>query len=646
MFSAASARLGSTQAGCSTKSIALLASFPGRRSPCGPPSRPVHAALIAMGEASARGAFASWAGSAAADSDDDTETQRFAGWGRAASPASAAPAWGGWHGGLAGESPADDSSTGECSPSGQAPAGAEQPEEGEACAVVLAEGAPCALVSYQAASGSRQWLQSFSADLRGSGGHEGFRRPFGNLLLVAAKGEQGNLRRVIDAEEDRLCEEIMLRPVLESDAALAKKVGLSHPENSARQVGSCKERLASALVQSQTCYIDLVLSQVLRSVASQGGRPVALVVRHRFDETPMRARSKQPFKMLGVSEAALVAQGAPALAGQVVEAGVTQKILQRDARCSAIFEVGGQHLCVTFELWCPLQLLGGKSAEILYEALRRWEPSVLNKYSFERTHHLFVTDGDSAIGRMVREFRHDHKKDGVLHSLCSVHKVAACRDKPALLFDKDVSRLIHMSLFLHQGGRMSLLRVALVRLLQERVRILRGRASEGASRRRETMLDLLYSHMSHRGVLLRSILTHFLNGDWGHEGVIEHYCNGCCQNREHTIERMTRDLIPVLAGRAPALFPRHRWVGAELTLSWAGLLLNCHCLLPRLWEMLLASTSRRGDGLGGGSADPGRVAMEDRPMDALPGCSPEGLIGQGGVQSFGPLRARQLPMHW
>lgn len=162
---------------------------------------------------------------------------------------------------------------------------------------------------------------------------------------------------------------------------------------------------------------------------------------------------------------------------------MTQKLLQREVRISFVFSVGGRHICVTTELWCPLQLLGGKSAEVMYEALRRWEPWVLQKHapSFQRVTRLFVTDGDGAIAHFIREYRHDYEGRAVHHVICTLHRIAICRDKPATLFEQDVSRIIQIALFLHQGGKMSDLRACMLRIFCERLRILRGWAGEGAA---------------------------------------------------------------------------------------------------------------------------------------------------------------------
>ena len=65
------------------------------------------------------------------------------------------------------------------------------------------------------------------------------------------------------------------------------------------------------------------------------------------------------------------------------------------------------------------------------------------------------------------------------------------------------------------------------------------------------------------------------NGD-GRTNLMEHYCRGCCQNKEHTIQKMHTWGIEAVMGTPPPEYPRKSWKGADETLDAIGTTESMH----------------------------------------------------------------------
>ena len=65
------------------------------------------------------------------------------------------------------------------------------------------------------------------------------------------------------------------------------------------------------------------------------------------------------------------------------------------------------------------------------------------------------------------------------------------------------------------------------------------------------------------------------NGD-GRENRMEHYCRGCCKNKEHTVQKMLTWGVDAVMRTPPPEYPRKSWKGADETLDAIGTLESIH----------------------------------------------------------------------
>ncbi len=78
----------------------------------------------------------------------------------------------------------------------------------------------------------------------------------------------------------------------------------------------------------------------------------------------------------------------------------------------------------------------------------------------------------------------------------------------------------------------------------------------------------------------RVLLLTLANGDWQCSGEIQHYINGDPENDEDMLRsEMADGLTQALCSRAPHIYPRHRWTGADLSVDQLALMTCLHSLL-------------------------------------------------------------------
>lgn len=93
-------------------------------------------------------------------------------------------------------------------------------------------------------------------------------------------------------------------------------------------------------------------------------------------------------------------------------------------------------------------------------------------------------------------------------------------------------------------------------------------------------------------------VSKLLNGDWQSDREIAHYCGGpsCCSSRDHTIAKMLESLVPVLIGKGPIIFPKHKWTGADQCCDYFGRLMCIHSILARLLGSLWSKENETDNG--------------------------------------------------
>lgn len=214
----------------------------------------------------------------------------------------------------------------------------------------------------------------------------------------------------------------------------------------------------------------------------------------------------------------------------------------------------------------------------------------------------FFTCTDKAPYNFVAEkhVQSEHEGWGLSHSACGVHEVSTCEKAMAALVSGHISGMLSLGLSLQHAGVTRELRQVLFDIFAEHLEVRVG--VEVCKSHRLAMYDLFLPvgsdhfttrvHGVHEGAARckkqsvfanekrRLILSTFLNGDITQERIL-HY-SPTFRNREDILLDIKKYLIPELLPSGVPLINRNKWLGSEQALSFFGIFLCHHNLLPRI----------------------------------------------------------------
>ena len=157
------------------------------------------------------------------------------------------------------------------------------------------------------------------------------------------------------------------------------------------------------------------------------------------------------------------------------------------------------------------------------------------------------------------------------HLPCNVHIIAAVFSKTFKLMDADISGMVHMSLSLSQGGSMQRFRRCLMSEIQEKLVIMHGYPTAEAAEHRKFLIELLYSKGPNQ-VVRAHLLETLPNGDWNRRDRVEMYVPaGVDIDPAEAASTMSKALVLALTGSLFRPYPRHRWLGADVSTNQVAL---------------------------------------------------------------------------
>eukprot|EP00959_Pyramimonas_sp_CCMP1952_P468276 9492970-Pyramimonas_sp.AAC.1 len=116
-------------------------------------------------------------------------------------------------------------------------------------------------------------------------------------------------------------------------------------------------------------------------------------------------------------------------------------------------------------------------------------------------------------------------------------------------------------------------------LHDEQVVVYAGNCPAAATAHRERVFELYFADTTDASLQFRAAVRRKLyNGDIKKTGVIEHYCNGCCRNRDHAVFLMRRCGVAALFGPVDVL-NRSNWTNKMKSHRCIGLPAAVHGLL-------------------------------------------------------------------
>eukprot|EP00959_Pyramimonas_sp_CCMP1952_P422520 8850930-Pyramimonas_sp.AAC.1 len=153
------------------------------------------------------------------------------------------------------------------------------------------------------------------------------------------------------------------------------------------------------------------------------------------------------------------------------------------------------------------------------------------------------------------------------------------------MFTDDVSGSINCALSLKHGPAMNLFRQSLRDIVQDRLVPIHVAPPPDATEHRKFCINLFMqggANLPQKRLLL-SVLP---NGDWRKHDRVEFYCSEEFLNRvgkEEIADVIARGLVFALSSIQPHLWPRHRWLGADLAAEELGRLEAAHGLLSAVY---------------------------------------------------------------
>ena len=363
-----------------------------------------------------------------------------------------------------------------------------------------------------------------------------------------------------------------------------------------------QQRLAAGAVQAQDSISDAVMSKLLTACDNSQNSEVApsimpqLHMRIRqYDETPIQLKiASGPEGDTQTQQAQMVDYQSQ---GQALEDAVEVprppkrrrsggigssqvqncKLFLTEQRMHSLFLAKAEHgeklqqFVVEGQVQTPLQVLASNKVHIMASALhrtsqRQWDEKIRGPSGFKRLLNVVTTDDFAANHLAERMLRAKEEKDhrgldsGLLHVTCDVHKVHGIAKSVFAMNDLDsfTSGLIKAALTL-RGGALTDFKAIFRKYVVDHLEIHCGEAAcfgQDPAAHRNFMLDLFFNEVSDSN---KAQLNSMFNGDWQSRELI-HYCNGCCESREHTREKSWRSFL-VSCAQGPKHSPRFAWGG-------------------------------------------------------------------------------------
>ena len=150
-----------------------------------------------------------------------------------------------------------------------------------------------------------------------------------------------------------------------------------------------------------------------------------------------------------------------------------------------------------------------------------------------------------------------------------------------------VSALIACALSMCGGGSRARLYQILKEIIESRLEVVVGQTPDEAALRRQHVHDLFLTTASDgkkkmsafRTQWRRLVLSFFFNGDLSEDRIV--FWTPMRLTKGQVLKKMLTYVVPALLPAKCPIFPRSRWHGGHLAVSWAGVLATHHNLLRR-----------------------------------------------------------------
>ena len=380
-----------------------------------------------------------------------------------------------------------------------------------------------------------------------------------------------------------------------SKAAISKLMGVEP-----KKVEPHLMALADSMLQLDHCK-----RQALERSLTQSGAQLLLytdVVR--YDETPMKVGQRQLPEDLGIpSHTTLGGIGAPhgpmphaeLQGGSLGRAASQAKLLATDSKFVMLVKfpsdgapsLAGRYVHLMGSSLTSLQVVERTTGPVLKRALLENNFVSEHSNSFQFKCRMVTTDmhpGNLAAEKLVMK---DRPGWSHLHFGCNVHVAARAHSKTFSLVPAEITGLLNFALSLSQGSAMVQFRKALVKVLTRKITFLYGSATEECQQYRSWILDV-FAKTGAKKEVKNHILRRLPNGNWQNVHQVEVYLKpGLQHNLPALRKQVISSFVTVFTSRAFKVYPRHRWVGADIAMDQVGLMESVHGLATSVYQAMV-----------------------------------------------------------
>ena len=352
---------------------------------------------------------------------------------------------------------------------------------------------------------------------------------------------------------------------------------------------------ASFLVHFAGYMLGVLLSTLtlLCSAVTPEYRAVLVTVRRLYDETP----SKVAASWMSYSEQGIARAKEDGGAAKVMQTQMDVTVLMQHLPSGKFFS-----LAVPCQSW--LQALDRTTAETTVasqKSLLRMIPC-LDELTENCKFRIDLTCTDRFTANLKAERHMASAINGVVsHQLCDIHRLAGCQSRVLSMVDGHISGMISTALACSDAGNTRSLRVAMAKVLRDKVRVCFGARPNNPEHvaYRQKVLDaflplgrskqdigdeddpdaLTKKELTLKVRKQRAIISYFLHDDLENSNDICFFTEQWGLEVEDVVRVMERFLVPALIPRRPPLFARSRWTGFSAAVCWFGLAECCHSLL-------------------------------------------------------------------
>ncbi len=402
-----------------------------------------------------------------------------------------------------------------------------------------------------------------------------FQKRLRNALCQALKNQ-------IDFEDESIC--VHFESMHTSATALANFVGCSRSHLQRNLI-----RTASAVVHGGGWLAGALLCCIDKMICQNVWRPIALIRRLRYDETPTKVRLPQdipgqecegPAKGLGKGCSTAVSEHA-----KILQSEFTVFFLVEDRKTS-------RHLLLSANLATALQALDRTTAVVMKACLEHTMNKLpeLKRLSqkFPLCIHHSCTDKYSANLLAEKGLKSDEPHYIKYHVPCQVHCLATVISAMNTLVQEHTAGILSISLACREVGSAAKLRSILQKFFESELKIRATEPHEEWTSYRNEVYDEFLpvgpaaGTSSDRNLRRRFVLSHFMNANL-QDQAIQHMCpfNHCADEAE--VHRCFAKLVAnALVPTKPPKYSRGRWTNFQEATMWNGLLAAHHGLLERL----------------------------------------------------------------